>query len=235
MPFPNMMLHLLAAEIAILANSQPLDWLFDDFSNDDLNIGTDSPGLIWPPPFAGSSVIASSDEDLPTDPALSPFWEDGNDDTLLLSSLPSCNFKRSLSGENGDDGGLRARDGSSSSPSCAAELNLPLDAFSNPEEYLRDNIILNSPLSPKNVAPDEYFEPFLLPDESENEAAKVGGKSDRDPCAFPYLWHLCCDYEFGYRPSVYFPAEMVIDCMDGCHLSTSHAQYISVEASAMKF
>lgn len=214
----------------IFANAHPLEPpLFDDVSSDNLNGGTGTSGLFWPlPPPASSSIVVNSDENLLTNPPLPLTLEDDNNNIpVLVSSLPSCKSKRSFWRENSDDyDGLRARDGLSSSPSCASEPNLPLDVFSNTESYLRNNIHLNPPVSIDREVPDEYFEPLLLPDGSENDAAKLNpGEGDAgSPCAFPYIWHVCCDFSFGCRPSFYFAAEMVVDCMSGCHLSASHFQ-----------
>ena len=220
----------------LAANSHPLDLLsFDDVFSDDLSADTGTSGLLsLPPPSppqpllsADSGIITSSDESVLADPAFAPTSEDeSNDypDSVLVSSLPSCKSKRKLREKNGyEDDGLRARDGasSSSSQSCASEPSLPLELFSNSESYLRANILLNPSFSVDREVPDEYFEPLLLPDGSENDAAKLNpGESDAgSPCAFPYIWHVCCDFSFGCRPSIYFMTEMVVDCMSGCHLS----------------
>lgn len=231
MPFPKWVLCHLAAWNTIFADSHPLDSiLFDDVSNDDLNAGTVTSGLDWPPPlFAGSSIIASSDDNLLTYPLITPASEDDNNNVpVLTGSSPSCEPKRSLRRANGDnDGALRTRDGASSSQSCASELNLPLEVFSDPESYLRDNIPLDPSIPGDREVPDEYFEPLFLPDGSENDAAKLNpGEGDAgSPCISPYIWHVCCDFSFGCRPSIYFVTEQVADCMSGCHISASSFRY----------
>lgn len=252
MPFSRLILYHFAAWHTILANSHPLDLLpFDYVFSDDLNADTStSLGLSWPPPpsppslpsppsppslSVASDMITSSDESLLANPLFAPTSEDDSGDypdPVLVSSLPPCKSKRNFRGKNGyENDGLRARDDALLSQSCASEPSLPLELFSNPESYLRENILLNPSFSINREVPDEYFEPLLLPDGSENDAAKLS-PADGDagsPCAFPYIWHACCDFSFGCRPSIYFMAEMVVDCMSGCHLSAlyypiSHTQ-----------
>lgn len=216
--------HLLAVWNVTFADSKPLDLLlFDDSVGDDLSTSMSTSDLFWLQ-SAESSLISSSGEDSLRYP---PPSEDGRDGALILAdSSGSCKHRRSMPENNYDDNGLHARDGSSSL--CLPELDLPLDAISNPEAWLRNNVLFNPLLPLEQIAPNENSEPLLLPDRSESEKVrKTASEGDEgSPCAFPYIWHLCCDFEFGCRPSIYFGNERVTDCMSGCHLCTFHSGYM---------
>lgn len=219
-----MLYHLLAVWNVTLALSKPLDLLlFDDSVGDDLSTSMSTSGPFWPP-STESSVISSSGESSFLYP---PPSEEGHEGALIFAdSSASCEHRRSMLENNDDNNGLHARDGSSEL--CLPELDLPLDAFSNPEAWLRNNILLNPLLPLEQIVPNEISEPLLLPDGSESEEVrKTAGEGDKgSPCAFPYTWHLCCDFEFGCRPSIYFGDETVIDCMSGCHVCTFHSKYM---------
>ena len=221
MSFLGQIVRLLITWNLFLTSSHPLDSLFfDDLAGEDLSAGTAASDLFWPP-SADSSLMSSLDESSPLSPLV-----DNQDDTLVSAdgSLTAddsltCWSKRNLLeyGNEDNDHRVQARDEASSSCPTKLELDLPLDAFSNQETWLRENLPI------EKVAPDKNFGPRYNADGSLNDKADLDTweNGDQEPCAFPFQWHVCCDHEFGRRPSDYFTNELVTDYMTGCQLSES--------------
>lgn len=207
----------------LLTNAHPLDLLlFNDLAGDDLNSATSASDLFGQPSSDMSFTTTGTDMTLPFNSL-----QDNRDDSLTLAdaSLP-CQSKRSLP-ENSDkrsDQDVHARD---IAPSlCSPKIDLPVDMFSTPEVWLRGNLHLPNLLPLNEATPDEVVEPLYLPDGLVNKKAQLEPWEDtpdetqNGPCSYPYPWYVCCDVEYGRRPSVYFAEEIVSDYMIGCHLST---------------
>lgn len=130
----------------ILAHARPENLFLLDSTEPTLNSAWDDPDLLW-----NSNGVTSSFSDLAANPLNqdinilggSDLWSNSDDlfasTSWDLTAFPSsCETEGSLT----NDDALQARDGRSCLPEKGQEENidLPVELFSNPEGYLRDNI-----------------------------------------------------------------------------------------------
>lgn len=185
----------------LLGHARPENLFLLDSTEPTLNSPSDDPEFLW-----NSKALTSSFSDLTANPSNQDINTIGGSDlfsnsdnlfastSLDLTAFPSsCETEGSLTT---NDGILQARDGGSCLPTGHEEnIDLPLELFSNPEGYLRDNIP-NAPVGQMDqsggvsMSIRDEFRIVNFKDSEEICPSEIFGPSNIPVCSNPFTGRM---------------------------------------------